>query len=148
MGRLRGIEPPNVGTTIRCVNHFATAAKILSLNKKMPWDRVELPTHGASIHCSTNWAIEASINFYIKKWRSRRESNPRSPAWQAGVITATPRDLTLILNVFNSNGDPYGIRTRVTAVKGRCLNHLTNGPIKKTEQEGFEPSRRFPDLHP
>ena len=24
--------------------------------------------------------------------------------------------------------DPYGIRTRVTAVKGRCLNHLTNGP--------------------
>ncbi len=26
------------------------------------------------------------------------------------------------------NGDPYGIRTRVTAVKGRCLNRLTNGP--------------------
>ncbi len=24
--------------------------------------------------------------------------------------------------------DPYGIRTRVTAVKGRYLNHLTNGP--------------------
>ena len=29
-----GIEPTNVGTTIRCVNHFATTAKILSLNKK------------------------------------------------------------------------------------------------------------------
>ncbi len=28
-----------------------------------------------------------------------------------------------------SSHDPYGIRTRVTAVKGRCLNHLTNGPI-------------------
>ncbi len=28
------------------------------------------------------------------------------------------------------NGDPYGIRTRVTAVKGRCLNRLTNGPIQ------------------
>ena len=26
MGRLMGIEPTNVGTTIRCVNHFATAA--------------------------------------------------------------------------------------------------------------------------
>ena len=25
-------------------------------------------------------------------------------------------------------GDPYETRTRVTAVKGRCLNHLTNGP--------------------
>ena len=27
MGRLMGIEPTNVGTTIRCVNHFATTAK-------------------------------------------------------------------------------------------------------------------------
>ena len=26
------------------------------------------------------------------------------------------------------HGDPYEIRTRVAAVKGRCLNHLTNGP--------------------
>ena len=25
-------------------------------------------------------------------------------------------------------GDPYGTRTHVTAVKGRCLNLLTNGP--------------------
>ena len=42
--------------------------------------------------------------------------------------------------------DPYGIRTRVTAVKGRCLNRLTNGPM--AEKEGFEPSRRLRDLHP
>ena len=26
-------------------------------------------------------------------------------------------------------GDPYENRTRVTAVKGRCLNRLTNGPL-------------------
>ena len=32
-----------------------------------------------------------------------------------------------IVNSFSY--DPYGIRTRVTAVKGRCLNRLTNGPI-------------------
>ena len=38
--------------------------------------------------------------------------------------------------------DPYGIRTRDTAVKGRCLNHLTNGPYAMAEKEGFEPSRR------
>ena len=25
--------------------------------------------------------------------------------------------------------DPYGIRTRDTAVKGRCLNHLNKGPL-------------------
>ena len=29
MGRLMGIEPTNVGTTIRCVNHFATAAMMV-----------------------------------------------------------------------------------------------------------------------
>jgi hypothetical protein len=28
LGRLMGIEPTNVGTTIRCVNHFATIAII------------------------------------------------------------------------------------------------------------------------
>ena len=27
-------------------------------------------------------------------------------------------------------GDPDGNRTRVTAVKGRCLNRLTTGPDK------------------
>ena len=32
----------------------------------------------------------------IHKWRSRRESNPRSPAWQAGMLTATPLDLLSI----------------------------------------------------
>jgi hypothetical protein len=29
MGRTRGIEPPNVGTTNRCVNHFATTAAMI-----------------------------------------------------------------------------------------------------------------------
>ena len=38
--------------------------------------------------------------------------------------------------------DPYGIRTRVTAVKGRCLNHLTNGPKIKYSGGGD----RTPDL--
>ena len=45
-------------------------------------------------------------------------------------------------------GDPYGNRTHVTAVKGRCLNRLTNGPYKKgagllrlnlVAAPGFEP---------
>src|SRR5699024_6613698 len=47
-------------------------------------------------------------------------SNLRPLACKASALPAE-----LILR----NGDPYGIRTRVTAVKGRCLNHLTNGPI-------------------
>ena len=31
MGRLMGIEPTNAGTTIRCVNHFATTAIMINL---------------------------------------------------------------------------------------------------------------------
>ena len=31
--------------------------------------------------------------------------------------------------VKRKNGDPYRIRTDVNGVRGRCLNHLTNGPF-------------------
>ena len=34
-------------------------------------------------------------------------------------------------------GDPDGNRTRVTAVKGRCLDRLTTGPL--VALTGFEP---------
>ena len=34
---------------------------------------------------------------------------------------------------------PYEIRTRVFAVKGRCLNHLTNGCTRK-RAGGFAPT--------
>ena len=64
---------------------------------------------------------------------------PPTPACKAGALPAE-----LILR----SGDPYGIRTRVTAVKGRCLNHLTNGPICMAEKKGFEPSHRVSDLLP
>ncbi len=33
--------------------------------------------------------------------------------------------------------DPYGIRTRDTAVKGRCLNHLTKGPSFFTQDLSY-----------
>ena len=46
-------------------------------------------------------------------------SNRRPSACKADAL---PAELIL------QNGDPYGIRTRVTAVKGRCLNRLTKGP--------------------
>ena len=103
----------------------------------VPRDRVELPTHGASIHCSTNWAIEAIFNFYIKKWRSRRESNPRSPAWQAGVITATPRDL--ILKIAGDGFEPstFGLWAQ------RAARLLHPAIIKMEEERGFEPLRAF-----
>ncbi len=34
----------------------------------------------------------------------------------------------LQVECFRFAGDPYGNRTHVTAVKGPCLNRLTNGP--------------------
>ena len=32
-----------------------------------------------------------AITIYLK-WRSRRDLNPRSPVWQTGMLTTTPRD--------------------------------------------------------
>ena len=55
---------------------------------------------------------------------------PPTPCFVAGL---SPAELIL------RSGDPYGIRTRVTAVKGRCLNHLTNGPICMAEKKDSNP---------
>ena len=52
-------------------------------------------------------------------------SNRRPSACKADAL---PAELIL-----HNVGDPYGIRTRVTAVKGRCLNRLTNGPYGREE---------------
>ena len=45
-------------------------------------------------------------------------------------------------------GDPCGNRTRVTGVRGRCLNRLTNGPysprgsLSLVHHHGLEPGTR------
>ena len=33
----------------------------------------------------------------------------------------------------SDRGDPYRIRTDVNGVRGRCLNHLTNGPCRRAK---------------
>ena len=38
-------------------------------------------------------------------------------------------------------GDPYRIRTDVNGVRGRCLNHLTNGPL--VHLQGLEPGTHW-----
>ena len=43
----------------------------------------------------------------------------------------------LALNKVCLLGDPYRIRTDVNGVRGRCLNHLTNGPL--VHLQGLEP---------
>ena len=47
---------------------------------------IEPPTQGFSVLCSTDWATKP------KKWRFRPDSDRRSSAWQADVITTTPRN--------------------------------------------------------
>ena len=56
------------------------------LKKMVPQGRIELPTQGFSVLCSTDWATEAL------KWRSGRDLNPRSPVWQTSMLTTTPPD--------------------------------------------------------
>ena len=73
-----------------------------------------------------------------KKWRSRRESNSRSSAWQADVITATPRDHFLVA------GDGFEPTTFGLWAQ-RATKLLYPAILFQTvmaEKEGFEPPRR------
>ncbi len=71
----------------------------------------------------------------------RRSTAIKVPPWVQGETSclvflyrrrvAKPRQSVnekALLLCRSASGDPYGTRTHVTAVKGRCLNHLTNGP--------------------
>ena len=62
-------------------------------------------------------------------WWTMTGSNCRHPACKAGALPAE-----LIVHI----GDPWGNRTPDTAVKGRCLNRLTNGPL--APRVGLEPT--------
>ena len=42
----------------------------------------------------------------------------------------------LSLRIWRFFGDPYRIRTDVKGVRGLCLNHLTNGPYRKSPAVG------------
>ena len=64
----------------------------------------------------------------IFKWWRMTGSNRRPSACKADAL---PAELILQIN------DSYGTRTRVTAVKGRCLNRLTKEPWLRV---GFEPT--------
>ena len=57
----------------------------------VPRDGIEPSTRGFSVPCSTDWAIWANSNRFPREpvnWRRRRGSNPRPPAWQAGILTS------------------------------------------------------------
>ena len=62
---------------------------------------------------NTNYVDGFSPSIYVK---SRLASNDKE------IIAPN------LTHVKRKNGDPYRIRTDVNGVRGRCLNHLTNGP--------------------
>ena len=66
-----------------------------------------------------------------RNWWAFRDLNPGPTGYEPAALTTELKALDLILSAcdaFEKDGDPAGIRTRVIAVKGRCLDHLTTGP--------------------
>ena len=70
-----------------------------------------------------------------KKWRFRRESNSRSSAWQADVITATPRNHMVAEDGFEPTTFGLWARRATKLLHSAMINILA-------EKEGFEPPRR------
>ena len=66
MGRLMGIEPTNVGTTIRCVNHFATAAIMVE------GGRFELPNPKERIYSPPRLATSLPLRIWMKHGAGKR----------------------------------------------------------------------------
>ena len=58
---------------------------------------------------------------------TQRTTIPRIVVFDSSIPVRAKRKTTPF-GVVSLFGDPYGNRTHVTAVKGRCLNRLTNGP--------------------
>ena len=78
-------------------------------------------------------SLEEIILRESRLWRDERTESPKKRK-------QTPKKVSVFF------GDPYGNRTHVTAVKGPCLNRLTNGPCafsvrdKVVAEVGFEPT--------
>ena len=67
----------------------------------------------------------------LARWCSTTELLPHEVATRRGLEPLTSAVTGRHSNQLNYravSGDAYGIRTREAAVKGRCLNHLTNRP--------------------
>ena len=84
-----GFEPPNPKERIYSPPRLAR----LRYPSIMARDGIEPPTHGASIHCSTDWATEPLTYIIIWYKRSMTDLNRRSSPWQGDEITTTPMDL-------------------------------------------------------
>ena len=79
--------------------------------------------------------VRPAITKISHKNKKRTSNDVLSLVLVAGLEPArsiSPRDFKSLVSAYSTtpanSGDPDGNRTRVTAVKGRCLNRLTTGP--------------------
>ena len=74
------------------------------------------------------------LNFCVRdgnRWTHMTiNTNSLRKSFDPSYIKLNPRGF-LLFAAFSAFllGDPYRIRTDVNGVRGRCLNHLTNGPF-------------------
>ena len=124
MELVNGIEPSTYWLQINCsawLSYTSTFGWCWD-KKKSQWmvlrSGIEPPTRGFSVPCSTYWATEA------KHWRPGRGSNPRPPAWQAGVLTnctTGPKISSIVLHWCFAFGGPSGTWTPDQSVMSRPL---------------------------
>ena len=111
MELVNGIEPSTYWLQINCSAWLSYTSVYLSQWMVLRGG-IEPPTRGFSVPCSTYWATEA------KHWRPGRGSNPRPPAWQAGVLTNCTTGPKIFCFAF---GGPSGTWTPDQSVMSRPL---------------------------
>ncbi len=93
MGRLKGIEPLNVGTTIRCVNHFGTTRIIeygegwITLNKMGRLMGIEPTSCGTTIRCGKHFDTSGLILKFAWISEGPEELNPHRKVWENPGLT-------------------------------------------------------------
>ena len=87
------------------------------------WDLTVINTGSYFFLCGKKKVSKKETAFLFLLSSSRRKKLYVQPPWGRGTnIINEP------LSRWIERGDPCGNRTRVTGVRGRCLNRLTNGP--------------------
>ena len=81
--------------------------------------RLRVPAHFVLTQASKLW-----LHLQPQRWRAENACD--RTRWARFNIRITKKETIHSDGFFF--GDPYGNRTHITAVKGRCLNLLTNGP--------------------
>ena len=113
MAGLAGFEPARDGVKVRCLP--LGYSPLIMVEGQIRTAEPE----GADLQSAAFSHFATLRLIYSIKWWRMTGSNRRPSACKADAL---PAELIL------QHGDSYGTRTRVTAVKGRCLNRLTKEP--------------------